>query len=297
MSFKPLPCTDRWHGVLALLAILAFDFLAISQVVRRAIDGLSFLLAVCVLASILLLFYIGYRSVGAFTMEYWVDRDGVTLRWGATQQVVPMGIIRRIQRGGKAGGSRRKPWHWPCPERRRCRCEGLGVVNSYASRPLDQQLILVTDGESYGISPVDPEGFLGALQERFALGVARVVPPELRRPPLWTWSLWRDRAALFLIGAGLVGVLILFGSLSVRFPNLSSDLPLHFDVAGLPDRIAPKMGLFALPTIGLLAWGANLIAGIWTYRRVQAGSAYLLWGGALVVEVIAGIALFNLMRW
>jgi hypothetical protein len=33
------------------------------------------------------------------------------------------------------------------------------------------------------------------------------------------------------------------------------------------------------------------------YRRVQPQGAYLLWGGALVVQGIAGLALFNLMRW
>ncbi len=69
----------------------------------------------------------------------------------------------------------------------------------------------------------------------------------------------------------------MFGMLTFRFPDLSSDLPLHFDVNGLPDRIAPKSGLFALPLIGLLAWLGNLTAGVWIYRRLQRYGAYLLW--------------------
>ena len=189
-------------------------------------------------------------------------------------------------------------WHWPCVNRRRVQYGNeLGTVNAYATRPPAEQIFLITSGESFSLSPVDAAGFVAALQERYALGPARQVQMEIQRPPLWTWSLWRDKVALFLIGAGLLGVILLFGILSFRFPYLSSDLPLHFDVNGFPDRISSKTGLFALPVIGLLAWGFNLIAGIVLYRRVQRGAAYLLWGGALVVEGIAGLALFNLMRW
>ena len=73
------------------------------------------------------------------------------------------------------------------------------------------------------------------------------MPLALSRPPLWTWPLWRDRSALFLMVAGLFGMLVMFAVLCFRYPALSSDLPLHFDVTGMPDRIAPKSGLFGLP--------------------------------------------------
>jgi hypothetical protein len=55
--------------------------------------------------------------------------------------------------------------------------------------------------------------------------------------------------------------------------------------------------LFTLPFIGLAVWLFNTTAGIWLYRHVQRGAAYLLWFGALAVQGIAGLALFNLMRW
>jgi hypothetical protein len=170
-------------------------------------------------------------------------------------------------------------------------------VNGYAACPLAEQTILVTAEESYGVSPADAEGFLRALQERYALGIARPLRAELRRPPLWTWRLWRDSSALFLITAGLLGVLLLFGLYAFRLPALPSDLPLHFDASGFPDRIAPKTDLVALPAIGLLAWFFNLLGGIEVYRRVQRQGAYLLWGGALIIQVIAGLALLNIMRW
>jgi Domain of unknown function (DUF1648)/Bacterial PH domain len=298
MTFKPLSCSDRWYGILAILGLILVDAGMVWAALHRPLDGLSFLLILWVLASVLVLIYIGYRTLGAFTLEYWVDRDAVTLIWGPTRQIVPLGQIQRVLVGsGSSRAPRAEPWHWPCPDRRRTECDGLGVVNSYAARPLDKQLILVTPGDNYGVSPADPDGFLNALQERHGLGVARPLQAELRRPPAWTWPLWRDRMALALIGAGLLGLLLMFGALCFRFPVLSSDLPLHFDVNGIPDRIVPKSGLFVLPLIGLIAWVFNLVVGIWLYRRVQQGAAYLLWGGAVVVQLVAGLALFNLMRW
>ena len=298
MIFKPPPSPDRWRGLAAALGLASLDVILAKAILSRPVDGLSFLLVLWILCSLLVIALLGYRTWGAFTLEYWVDRDAATLVWGPTRQIVPIGQIGRILVGTDATSNEpARPWHWPYRHRRRVTCAGLGVVNSYATRPLADQIILQTPAESYGLSPGDAAGFLDALQTRYALGVARPLRAELRRPPVWTWPLWHDRAALVLVGAGLLGVLLLFGVLCFRFPVLSSDLPLHFDVNGMPDRIAAKSGLFALPVIGLIAWSVNLVAGISLYRRDLRNAAYLLWAGAVVVEIIAGLALFNLMRW
>jgi hypothetical protein len=299
MTFKPYACSDRWYGLLAILGLLLVDFSLVLATIGRPVSGLSFVIVLWVLTSLVIAAYLAYRTWGAFTLEYWVDRDAVTLVWGLTRQVVPLEHIGRVQVGVDAQDeSRPRPWHWPCAHRRRMQCtDGLGVVNAYATRPLREQVLLETAGESYSLTPQDAQGFVHALQVRHALGPTRTVLPHIERPPLWTWPLWRDEVALALIGFGLLGLLLMFGVLCFRFPYLSSDLPLHFDVNGQPDRIEAKSGLFALPIIGLIAWAVNLGAGIILYRRVQQGAAYLLWGGALVVEGIAGLALFNLMRW
>ncbi len=298
MTFRPISYRGRWYGPLAMLALIALDVVLVTALLDRPIDGVSFILALAVLASVLVILYLGYRTICAFTLEYWVDRDGVTVIWGPTRQVVPIGQIERIVVRPEVVVARGPaPWHWPCPNRRRMATHTYGPVNSYSTRPLAEQVLLVTPGESYGLSPADGAGFVAALQDRYTLGANRRLEPELQRPPLWTWPLWSDRAALFLMAAGLLGLLIMFGALSFRYPDLSPDLPVHFDVAGLPDRIAAKSELFTLPFIGLAVWLFNTATGVWLYRHVQRGAAYLLWFGALAVQGIAGLALFNLMRW
>lgn len=297
MSFKPVSASDRWYGLLAILALLALAGAFSLLIFSRPVDGASFLLALAGLICLAVGAYIGQRTFNVFTLEYWVDRDAVTLVWGTARHIVPLAQIERIITAPQDQPAHpARPWHWPCPARRRIEYPELGVVNAYATQPLAEQIVLVTADESFSLSPSDPQGFLQALQERFALG-GRMLQAELRRPPIWTWPLWRDRFALLLIGAGLLGVLVMFGALCFRYPALSADLPLHFDIDGLPDRIAPKSGLFTLPVIGMLIWFLNTTVGVWLYRRVQQGAAYLLWGGALAVQGIAGLALFNLMRW
>jgi hypothetical protein len=298
MRFRSLPSPDRWHGLLAVVGVLLMDVWFVAIIMHRQVDGLSFVLATLVLISLPIAAYIGYRTFGALTMEYWVERDAITLTFGSVRQIVPMNEILRIRRGTATildMGPR--PWHWPCPMVRRFFGEGVGVVQSFATVPLEGQLILETAGDAYGLSPAEPYEFLEAVQARFALGVAIPRSIEVRRPPLWRWDLWRDWRALVLIGAGFLGAFVIFGMLSFRFPALPSDVPLHFDVNGLPDRIAPKSGLFALPLIGLLAWVFNLAGGVWIYRRMQRQGAYLLWAGAVIVQIIAGLALLNAIRW
>ena len=99
MTFKPLSRPDRWYALLLILGLLLLDLLLVRAIATRPVDGLSFLLALWVLGSLLVAGYLGYRTVGAFTLEYWVDRDGVTLVWGVTRQIIPMAAIRRVQSG------------------------------------------------------------------------------------------------------------------------------------------------------------------------------------------------------
>ena len=96
MSFKPIPYPGRWYGPLAMLALIGLDVIMLRALLDRPVDGISFILALAVLASVLVILYLGYRTICTFTLEYWVDRDGVTLVWGPTRQVVPMGQIERI---------------------------------------------------------------------------------------------------------------------------------------------------------------------------------------------------------
>lgn len=294
MTFKAATAVDAWRGVAACSGILALVLLLLFWVANRPVSGFSFVLALLVLVAIPLLVYIGLRTISTLFMEYWVDRDGVTVVWGPMREIIPMGAIARIQRGGFDGVIGRW-WEWPNPYLTAGTASGLGTVHSLATRPAAEQVVLVTDQATYALSPGAGDEFIAALQARHKLGPARLLKPERRWPSVWQWTIWRDRVALLLLGLAALANLLVFGYLCFRYPQLPANLPLHFDSQGQPDRYGVPASLFILPLIGL---GALLINGIWgavLYQRRRTAS-YLLWGGALVVQILVAVALVNLAR-
>jgi hypothetical protein len=61
----------------------------------------------------------------------------------------------------------------------------------------------------------------------------------------------------------------------------------------MADRIGTKAELFARPIIGLIILVTNSALGLLLYSRERAG-AYLLWGGAAVVQALFWLAVLSI---
>jgi hypothetical protein len=271
--------------------------LVINQGIRvQNISFLTFLMVVIVLLSVPVLLVLAYQTASWLTLRYRLDRNGVVVSWFGTQQTVPIRDIQRIVPGRQFGGTvvRRRGLHWPGHERGDGLVPGIGRTRFLATRPLEEQLLLVTPGQAFAISPGDPEGFLSAFESRRALGPNRLLEQTVRRAHWLTWPLWTDQTAWALLGVAVVVNLGLFGYLCLRFPGLDFQLPLHFNSLGQADRIGTKMELFALPIIGLIILGTNLGLGLILYQRERAGS-YLLWGAAAAVQALFWLATFSIV--
>lgn len=293
MTFKPVPFRQGWYGLLAILLLMALDGVLVALVVTFPVSWMSFTLTLLVLLTLPLLLYLAYRTWGCLTLQYWVNRNGVTIVWGPLRQAVPMNDVQRIVRGCVA--EMRRPWPWPGRHAARHVECSLGPLTSFATRPPQEQLLLVTSSGSFGISPQDREGFLEALQERRRLGPSGKVPSGPSWPAPWNWHFWQDRTGQGLVLGGLALCLALFGLLTFQFPALPDRVSLHFNAAGMPDRTGPRGQLFILPIIGLIVWAINLLWAALIYRN-QRLAAYLLWGGAAAVQILAGLALWSLLR-
>ncbi len=102
-----------------------------------------------------------------------------------------------------------------------------------------------------------------------------------------------DYIVLGLFVAALFVNIALFGFLVVRFNSLPDPLALHFDAAGLPDRIEAKNGIVALPVIGLIVMVLNTVLGSLAYQRERAATILLVIG-ALFVQVLMWLATINI---
>jgi hypothetical protein len=107
----------------------------------------------------------------------------------------------------------------------------------------------------------------------------------------------RDVVSVALLSAAtltLIALLVWFNTNYADFPDL---MPLHFDAQGNPDRIGERGELRVMLVIASVVYAVNLLGGLGL--RLFAGmtfAPYLLWSGALLVEILVWVALRNVTQ-
>ena len=296
MIYKPTSNQLRWEGLLFCLWLVLIDLLLLLWAWQRDTDIVRLMLVLLVVLSVPVLLMAGYRTWMAFTLEYWIDRNAVTINWGNRQQIIPLNKIERIIEGGFEDLSQARWYHWPMPYMRSARTLGLSNLQLFATTSLAESLIFDTGEAVFAISPQKPEQFLEIVQQRYRLG--SVAPGHVRQVqtegenPIFGYGF----AGAVLLGVGFMGVLALFGLLMMRFPDLPEMLPFHYNSEGIPDLERSKSALFILPAVGLLAWLINGLGGMWMVARKEWLGAYMLWGGSIIIQICSLLALSSLMR-
>lgn len=290
MVFRPVADKTRWDGLIVSCWLLLIDLLLFFWLIKRPTDSLRFLLIVLITMSLPLLIHLLYRTWGAFTLEYWVDRNAVTVRWANLRQVIPLHEIDQILQGGAAVVDQ-QPWrHWPAPFVWTASNYSTPIA-LFATQPLARSLLLDTGEMIFALSPATEAEFLDAIQERYRLGPSQPLTVEQVHLSPMAHLFGPGRIGPILLGLGLLGVLILFGVLMVRFPELPNPLPVRYSRDGLPELVRDKDVLFRLPAIGLFAWALNGAWGVFMVWRKQPVGAYLLWSGTIVVQAFLLMAL------
>ncbi len=296
MEFTPWPCRTRWEGLTVALWIVLIDMLLLIWMGRRPVDWIKFALILLAVSTLPLLAYILFRTWSAFSLRYRIDRNAVTVSWASMRQVIPLQSVRRIIRGGLPA-LHPMPWtHWPAPYLGSTEALGLPNVQMLATQPLEDCLLLDTGKAVFALSPRHEEIFLEELQARYRLGPVEKLSLARVRSSVWQRLFGDDIMGPALLLGGLLGVLLLFGILMVRFPNLPDALAFHYNSEGLPDVVREKTALFLLPAIGLVAWLINGLWGLWMAFHRQRTGAYMLWAGTLIVQLCSYFALTGLIN-
>jgi hypothetical protein len=284
----PLTTPIRSPGLVVgyLLAGLLLLLIIVLALVLRAAWGdlIGFLWGIALLLSLVAFFFVSFWTAGLGVARYAVEDDRLQLSWGPRQHTILLAAIAGLESGA---GQRVAGWRgvrWPGVEigaGRLVRPDGSSLpLTTYATRPLAQQLLILTDEEAFGLSPADPD-FAGQLEALVRAARASGAPagPIVATPGPLSSPLWRDRSALQLLLGGLVLNLTVFAVLS----DLSSGLP-----AGT--------ARFSLPLIALLWWLVDAAVGAAFYRdSQQRGAALLVWSAGVVLQLGAGIALLALV--
>jgi hypothetical protein len=295
-EFKP----SRWlgfaSGTALMLFVLAVDVLMIWGINRVGISPAGFFLLCVIFASLFVLILLGYWLYGLLWSGYYVDRNAMVIRWGATTQVVPLESVTSVLSGDQLESIvHYRGALWPGLRVGYGAIEDVGPTLFFATGSLKKQVILTTPALSYAISPADQPAFLETLRHRMSMGPTQSVEQASQQPAIFSWSFWEDRLGLALLACSVVLLVLLFGYIALRYPGLAELQPLHFDAAGQPDRWGTRPQVFTLPFIGLLALIANGGLGFLLYER-ERPAAYLLWSGAVGVQLLVWGATLGILR-
>ena len=296
MVWKPKIALGAAWGIVTLAAILLFDAWCVQRLRTAPIDLTLFFLSLALVVSAVLIVLILYCLYGLLSLSYTLDRNGLTIRWGALLHSIPMDSIERVAPASELGASTRF-WGiaWPGYRIGPGQLKGVAPLRAYATRPLAKQLLVVTPSAVYGISPADPHAFLADFTRRKNLGAAREMEPGTRRARWTSLPFLGDRKAQALMLGGFLLNAGLFGYVCQAYPALPRLLSLHFDALGEVDRVGARAELFSLPLIGLIAQVYDATAGLLLHRR-QATAAYLLAAAGLLVQLLLWAAVVNIVR-
>ncbi len=299
--WKPKPAPGLWIGVVCLIIVFAAAIFVGQHLIQILIHppqewpvNLRLYSELVALEALLFMSgYLLYRVIGAATLSYELDRNGVYVNWIGNRTVIPMEHIERIDNGDMGA---RIPWRilqgigyfW-----------GKGITSEWsqlhllASLPPSKCLIIHTPEASYAVSPNDYDNFVQQLEQRRSLGAVKPISATHQPGRILFYAFWSDlivrRALLMAFGLNL----ILLGILAARYPHLADMVTMRFNALGEATELHPRHQVLFLPiaAFGLMLLNTGL--GLTIYRREQVG-ARVLQIASVLVQVLFGVAILSI---
>lgn len=104
-----------------------------------------------------------------------------------------------------------------------------------------------------------------------------------------------DSVAIGILAATVALTLGLIAYILTRYSALPATIPLHWNAAGVPDRVEPRRAIWTIPLIGVLVALANLGLA-WSVARFDRFAARFLLAATCLVDLVAWVAVISLIR-
>jgi len=203
-------------------------------------------------------------------------------------QIIPLQSVRRVFDHGIEDQIQARLSHWPALQVRPSQADNLPPIWILATQSLARCMVLDTGEMAFAISPAHKAEFLAAIQKYYQMGPVHNRQLVRIHAGPWNRILEVGRPGVLLIGAGLIGVVLLWSLLMVNYAILPEYSVPNSDIAA-------RSTYLLLPYIGLMTWVINGLWGAWMAWRQQPTGAYLLWGGAVIVQICALFALNSML--
>jgi hypothetical protein len=259
--------------------------------------GLTFLtLLLPAIAALILSPLLLYRLIALQRGVYILQRDGLRLYWGLRHEEIPMNAVKWVGLPERLG----------CPLPRNL-TGWTGVVLGehhladgrtieYLASRTESLVLIATAQRVIAISPADPLDFLKTYQRLAEFGTLTPIQACSVFPTFILFRTWADRPArgLLLLSTLLsAGLLAWCAWLAPAYP----ELPLRLAADGSALEMVPGVRILLLPVINTLFYLADLLLGLFFYRRAETQPlSYLMWGASTLTAAFFLTAVWFLLR-
>lgn len=282
--------------VVIILVLLTIGTWALWQVAQTPI-GLTFLLYVIIILLVLgFVPLLGYRAYALWRASYLLERDGIYLRWGLREEIIPMDVVAWVRSSRELETHLPPPWlRWPGAV---LGSRGLpdGQRVEYLAAQSKEFILIAVSDQIFAISPANPEEFMLAYQRFAELGSLSPLTPYSVFPANLLRRVWAAPAARYLLLAGFGISLLLLVMVSLIVPSYAS-VSLGFNPDASPSEPVPSVFLLLLPLLNGIYFFTSMMFGLYLFRADDRQIlAYLLWGSGLFTGLLFVLAVVFILR-
>jgi hypothetical protein len=237
-----------------------------------------------------------YRMVALQRARYILERDGISLYWGLRKEEIPMNSITWVGLAEQSGTALPKPW---------LRLPGavLGVRTQADGKPVeflaahgDPLVLIVTLERTFAISPANEIEFLHTFRRLSEFGSLSPIQAASVYPTFLLSRSWADRPARILLTLSALLSLALIVWVSLITPT-HPQISLHLAANGAPLELVPGIRLLLLPVLNTFFFIADLLLGLFFYRREDTQSlAYLMWASSVLTTLLFSGAVYFILQ-
>lgn len=280
-------------------AILSFVVIGITGLWQAAYASIGPIFLLYLLPALLAVIAVPVLAYHAYALQngfYTLERDGIRLRWGLRFEDIPMTAVLWVHPASDLAAYPPLPrLRWPGAVLGTRQLPGAGQVEFLASN--SSELVLVATPEHvFAISPTDPVAFLQTFQRFTEMGSLTPLEARSQYPTFLLNRVWAAKPARTLLLVGLAFSLILLVWVSFAIPS-RSQIYLGFNPDGSPGDAVPAVRLLLLPVVNTFFVLADLLLGLFYFRREESQPlSYLLWGSGALTPILFLIAVFAILQ-
>lgn len=295
-TFHPARRGGLFFHTIAVSALGGAAAAGLWQASRAEAGGAFLLYLLPALLAVAIAPLFAYRGYALWRAAYTLERDGIELVWGLRSEEIPMDEVLWLRPVETLPEALPLPWpRWPGAWLGVRRLPDGLTAEFFAARRKGL-LAIGTPRRVFLVSPADVDGFVSTFRRLTELGTVSPITARSVTPDFLLAAVWADRAARYALLAWLALSLALLVWVTLAIPA-QSQVSLRVAPGGIPIEFVPGVRLMLLPVLNGLIFAADLLLGLFFYRREENRlAAYLLWGSGLLTTLLFGGAVYFILQ-